>query len=85
MKIYSVNLFRIHNMLKLQAVCAVTFGSNPVLVRWQMISAEREPILVKSSATTLFIFKTNQIISIIAYFAITFDILASQNFSSRVF
>ena len=36
-----------------QAICAVTFRSNTVPVKWQIIAAECEPILAGNSATAL--------------------------------
>ena len=36
-----------------QAICAVTFGSNSVPVKWHIIASNCEPILVGNSATTL--------------------------------
>ena len=49
-----------------QAVCAVTFGSNSVPVKWHIIAAECEPILVGNSATALGIIEFNHKQGIIA-------------------
>ena len=49
-----------------QAICAVTFGSNSVPVKWQIIAAECEPILVGNSATALGILEFNRKQGIIA-------------------
>ena len=43
-----------------QAICAVTFGSNSVPVKWHIISTDCEPILAGSSAIALGIITFNQ-------------------------
>ena len=43
-----------------QAICAVTFGSSSVPVKWQIIAAECEPILAGNSATALGIIESNR-------------------------
>ena len=48
-----------------QAICAVTFGSNSVLVKWQIIAAECEPILAGNSTTVLGIIEFNRQLGII--------------------
>ena len=42
-----------------QTICAVTFGSSSVPVKWHVISAECEPILAGSSTISLGIIKFN--------------------------
>ena len=49
-----------------QAICAVTFGSNSVPVKWQIIAAECEPILAGNSAMALGIIEFNHKQGIIA-------------------
>ena len=43
-----------------QAICAVTFGSNSVPVKWQITAAECEPILAGNSAMALGIIEFNR-------------------------
>ena len=52
--------------VKRQAICAVTFGSNSVPVKWQIIAAECEPILAGNSAMALGIIEFNHKQGIIA-------------------